>query len=203
MPWVSIVGSLALIAIIACVLMMTTADDNRWVLASLGMMYLGASWFVVDALPFTSVLAKVTTGVGVCLILGLSLRAADWQKGGLGLRPLPSSRYFRLFGAMLVIIAALGLRRSDFIMLLDLPEGAGLVSVMLVAAGLMQVGLFISAFRVGVGLLVLLAGFEVLYSYVEPSLAVMALIASVNMGAAMVISYLIYREKWSSNEAVV
>jgi len=56
--------------------------------------------------------------------------------------------------------------------------------------GLLQLGLSGSAFRVCVGLMTLLSGFEVVYSLIEPSLAVLALIASVHIGLALVASYL-------------
>jgi hypothetical protein len=63
--------------------------------------------------------------------------------------------------------------------------------MMLLVTGILILGLFDSAFRVGIGLLVLLAGFDILYSSVEPSLAIVALLALVHIGIAWVVSYLL------------
>ncbi|MFA9489706.1 MAG: hypothetical protein ACERK1_00570, partial [Anaerolineales bacterium] len=57
--------------------------------------------------------------------------------------------------------------------------------------GILILGLFDSAFRVGIGLLVMLAGFDIIYSSVEPSLAIVALLALVHLGIALVVSYLL------------
>lgn len=56
--------------------------------------------------------------------------------------------------------------------------------------GLLQLGLSTGTLRVGLGLMTLLSGFEIAYIVVEPSLVVLALIGSVHIGFALVISYL-------------
>lgn len=63
-------------------------------------------------------------------------------------------------------------------------------ATILLAMGLLQLGLFGSSLRVGIGLMTLLSGFEIAHSVIEPALAVLALLASVNIGFATVVSYL-------------
>jgi hypothetical protein len=57
--------------------------------------------------------------------------------------------------------------------------------------GLLQIGITEEPLRVGAGLLTLLSGFEIAYSSIEPSLAVVALLAAVHLGIALVVSYLL------------
>lgn len=65
-----------------------------------------------------------------------------------------------------------------------------MAAAILMSMGLLQLGLFRSPLRVVIGLITLLSGFEIAYSVIEPALAILALIASVHIGLAMVASYL-------------
>jgi hypothetical protein len=56
-------------------------------------------------------------------------------------------------------------------------------------AGFLQLGLTSDEFRIGLGLLTLLTGFSMLYLAIEPSLAVVALVALVHLGIALTVSY--------------
>jgi hypothetical protein len=57
--------------------------------------------------------------------------------------------------------------------------------------GLLQLGFQEEPVKVGIGLLTIISGFEVAYTTIEPSLAVMALLATVHLGIAVVVSYLL------------
>jgi hypothetical protein len=63
--------------------------------------------------------------------------------------------------------------------------------MVLFALGALQLGITEDTLRVGAGILTVLCGFEAAYAAVEPSLAVVALLASVHVGIALVISYLL------------
>jgi len=56
--------------------------------------------------------------------------------------------------------------------------------------GLLHIGISEDPFRVGLGLLTALAGFEIIYAAVEPSLAILALMAAVSIGISIIVSYL-------------
>ncbi len=60
----------------------------------------------------------------------------------------------------------------------------------LMAMCLLQLGLFRTPLRVCIGLITLLSGFEIAYAVIEPALAILALLASMHIGLAMVVSYL-------------
>jgi hypothetical protein len=61
----------------------------------------------------------------------------------------------------------------------------------LIGLGLLQLGLRSGFFRAALGLLTLFAGFEILYAAVESSTLVAGLLAVVNLGIALVASYLL------------
>ncbi len=60
--------------------------------------------------------------------------------------------------------------------------------------GILQSGMTARPFRVSVGLLTVLAGFEILYAAVETSLLVAGLLAIINLGLALSGSYLLTNE---------
>jgi hypothetical protein len=63
------------------------------------------------------------------------------------------------------------------------------------ALGVLQLGLFIDPSGVGFGLLTLLSGFEIIYSALEPSLAVVALLSMIHLGVAIVVGYLLMLQR--------
>jgi hypothetical protein len=54
----------------------------------------------------------------------------------------------------------------------------------------MLAGFFDEPLRVGIGIMTCLSGFEVIYAAVEPSLAVISLLAGVQLSLALVTGYL-------------
>ena len=60
----------------------------------------------------------------------------------------------------------------------------------LICLSFLHLGLCEEPLRVGVGLLTFLSGFEITYSILEPSLAVVGLLACVHVGIALVCGYL-------------
>ena len=57
--------------------------------------------------------------------------------------------------------------------------------------GLLHLGLTNHPFRVTLGLLTVLSGFEILYAAVETSTLVAGLLAGINLGLALVCAYLL------------
>jgi hypothetical protein len=64
-------------------------------------------------------------------------------------------------------------------------------SLLLIGLGLLHLGITSHILRVVIGLLTVLSGFEVLYSTVEGSILVAALLAVINLGLALVGGYLL------------
>ena len=62
---------------------------------------------------------------------------------------------------------------------------------MLIGMGLLQLGMTTQSFRVILGLLTTLSGFELLYAPLETSVLVAGLLVVINLGIALVGSYMV------------
>jgi len=63
--------------------------------------------------------------------------------------------------------------------------------LLLIGMGLLHLGITTDVLRVVLGLMTVLSGFEIIYSTVEGSVLVAALLAVINLGLALVGSYLL------------
>jgi hypothetical protein len=100
----------------------------------------------------------------------------------------PQGRFFRIFTAGIIVATtfALSLRTSGWLGLV-LPVTWG--SLLLIGMGLLHLGITAQPMRVILGLLTILAGFEIIYAAVESSTLVAALLSVVNLGLALVGAY--------------
>lgn len=158
-------------------------------LALLGI-YGSAAGLLALELPLRIAAVKLLSGAMVCLILLLSQIRTRWASRYSGLYAIPSGWIFRLSAALLVLTAAWGIWRRGLTLFPGVDPTAQLFSALLLGIGLVNAGISDDAYRVGVGLLTMLAGFEAGYSQLEPSLALAALLAAIHIGIALVVSYL-------------
>ena len=162
--------------------------DWRWSLVFLAIQYLGVFWLVQNHWPITMAAAKLVTGWMVCAILGIAQLSTN--KTAEPETSWPQGRLFRFFTAGLALLIALilALRAATWLRL-SLPVSWG--GLLLIVMGLLYLGNTAQTFRVILGLLTVLAGFEILYAAVESSVLVAALLAVVNLGLALSGAYLI------------
>ncbi len=165
--------------------------DWRISLGSLAVQYLAAFWLVTRHLPFAMGSAKLITGWMVVAALGmtrLSLSTADEENEE---SFWPRGQWFRviLMGIVILVSAGLTPRIESVIPGIGLQVIAG--SLLLIGAGVMQLGVTSDLLRVVLGLLTLLTGFEILYAAVESSILVTGLLAVTNLGLGIVGSYLL------------
>lgn len=170
--------------------LLVVLDDRRAGLALLAGQYLCVTWLVSLELPFPIAAAKLVAGLMACASLALSVAALRWQVPVVAQSAIPSGHAFRWIAVLLVATVGAGLARTDWMSLPGMLPQAVLGSTLLLAYGLLQTGITEDPLRVGTGLLTLLSGFEVAYSVIEPSLAVIALVAAVHLGIALVVSYI-------------
>jgi hypothetical protein len=171
--------------------LLVVLDDRRVMLGILAGQYLCAAWLVGLALPLSIAAAKLVSGLMACGALALSVAALRWRLPEMEAGAIPSGHALRLVAAGLVATVAVGLGLRNWMSLPSITTPATLGSTLLMALGLLQIGITEEPLRVGVGLLTLLSGFEIAYSSIEPSLAVVALLAAVHLGIALVVSYLL------------
>ena len=186
----------ALILIVSAA--MLASRDWRIQLGLLALQYFSAFWLVTRHLPFAMGSAKLVTGWMVVAALGmtqLSLTVKSEEEGSLRMQG-------RWFSLTLVGIVAMTAAGATPLIEAAIP-GLGLQvisgSILLIGSGLVHLGLTSDNFRVIIGLLTLLTGFEIIYAAVESSILVAGLLAITNLGLGLTGSYLLIAEA-SSNE---
>ena len=168
--------------------------DWRLELGLLGVQYLGVFWLTNQHWPISMAAIKLVTGWMAIATLGmtrLNLKDADsdseefWSQG----------RLFRIFaaGSVTVIVIAAAPSMEGIIPGIGLPVITG--SLILMGLGMLHLGMTIQPFRVILGLLTVLSGFEALYAALESSILVAAMLATVNLGLALVGAYLLTASK--------
>lgn len=153
-------------------------------IAILAAQYASVAWLSSLALPPQVAAVKVVAGMITCGVLALTVagsRSPDESGSG---------RAFRVIAGILILGAAIGIGRTNWMRIPDIRAEAIMAAAILMSMGLLQLGLFRTPLRVCIGLITLLSGFEIAYAVIEPALAILALLASVHIGLAMVVSYL-------------
>lgn len=180
------IGAVVLLCLTATAILLS--QDWRISLAALIIQAGGVAFLVGLQWPVGMALIKLLVGCMAAAVLGLT------QSGRLKEAEdvhLPSGYIFRLLAAGLVIVLVLSVSSK---ILLWLP-GVGLHqiqgSLVLIAVGLLQLGMTTRPLRIILGLLTVLAGFEIIYAGVEVSVLVAGLLAGVNLGLAFFGAYLL------------
>ncbi|GAB4504527.1 MAG: hypothetical protein Fur0043_15210 [Anaerolineales bacterium] len=168
--------------------------DWRVSLGLLGVQYLGVFWLSSQHWPFSMAAVKLVSGWMCIVVLGmthLSLGEVPvaveefWTQG----------RLFRIFAACVIVLIVLASapRLEDVIPGIGLPVVYG--GLFLTGLGILHLGIISQPFRVILGLLTVLAGFETLYAALESSILVAAMLAVVDLGLALVGAYLLVASK--------
>lgn len=188
---------LEILALPAAILVLITAllllilQDWRLILAALGMQYVGILFLTAISWPIEIAVVKLVTGWMGAAVLGVALinnplldvyRESELPRSGI---------VFRIFAAALVGLVAYSAGVKLVVMMPEITTAQALGGLTLILMGLLHLGLTNRPLRVIVGLLTVLAGFEVLYAALEQAALVTGLLAAANLGLAMVGAYLI------------
>jgi hypothetical protein len=156
----------------------------KWILGFLAIQYLGVFWFVQTVWPVSLAIIKLIAGIIACLALASS------QEGTSSFSKMESSwpqgRVFRALAASLVFLVALtsAPQVSNWLGINNL---LGVwASITLIGLGLLQFGITAQPMRVIIALLTFLSGFEILYSFIETSTLVAAMLVLMNIGLSLV-----------------
>ncbi len=162
--------------------------DWRVGLGLLATQYLSIFWLVQTHWPVSMAAGKLVTGWMACAVLGMAQLSNSYSEESEA--AWPQGRLFRLFTAGIITAATFGLsvRASNWLGL-SLPVAWG--SLLLAGMGLLHLGISAQPFRVVLGLLTVLAGFEILYAAVESSTLVAALLSAINLSLALAGAYLV------------
>lgn len=181
--------------VLAVILLILTSSgllisrDWRWIVALLACQYAGVFYLVSLDWPVGLAIIKLVTGWMAGVALGLTQFGAP---PGTDIETAwPSSRAFRLLASAFLVVVAVSAAPALARWLPGVSNEQALGGLILAAAGLLQIGMTGIPFRVTVGLLTILAGFEILYAAVETSVLVAGLLSAVNLGLALAGAYLV------------
>jgi hypothetical protein len=166
------------------------ARDWRWSILLLAVQFLGMFVLTLQHWSLGMASVKVVAGWMSAAVLGMTrsgLTNEDSDEAHAG----PRGRLFRLFIAMIVLLLVIVITHAVDTIMADASFPVTSGSLLLIGLGLLHLGMSSRILRVTMGLITVLAGFETLYSSVEESVLVAALLAAINLGLALVGAYLI------------
>ncbi len=183
-------------------LLLISIQEWRISLAALAVQYLGVFLLVAIHRPLMMALTKLLSGWICVLLLGMamvSLLGTSKTDPGNKVQPrLPrvsgqsiSTSLFRLVAAAVVALVVFSLAPALSRWVPGIQYEPVMGALVLLGFGLLHLGLTANPLRVILALLMILSGFEILYSAVEVSTLVAGLLAGVNLGLAMIGAYLL------------
>jgi hypothetical protein len=187
----NIISWISVLIILAASTIILLNRDWRLSLGAMTVQYLAAFWLVTRHMPFVMGSAKLITGWMVVAALGITYLGLDSEEHPKGISTLPHGQWFRVVLALIVVLVTAGAlpRIEATIPGLGLPVVAG--SLLLIGMGAVHLGMTSDTLNVILGLLTILAGFEILYAAVESSILVTGLLAVTNLGLGLAGSYLL------------
>lgn len=192
--WISIV----LLLLTSIGLLITR--DWHWSLGLLAVQYLGMFWLVQLHWPTAMAAVKLMTGWMAAAALGITLTSLTSYQSIGDEQSWPEGRLFRIFAAALILLTIVSATPRVSLTLPGIGVQEIIGGLLLIGMGLLHLGITAQPLRVILGLLTVLAGFEILYAAVESSSLVAALLAAVNLGLALVGSYLLVSTPEQSEE---
>ena len=174
--------------------------DWRLSIIFLAVQYLGMFMLVLQYWPLGMASVKVVAGWMAAAILGMT--RSGLSPPGVDEESLwPRGRLFRLFAAAIVGLIVSASTPGVSTIMADAGFAVTGGSLLLIGMGLLNLGITVSILRVTIGLMTVLSGFEILYSAVEGSVLVAALLAIINLGLALAGSYLLIASSSSEEES--
>lgn len=164
--------------------------DWRTSIILLSIQYVAMFILCLQHLPLGMASVKVVVGWMSAAILGMTRsnisipdtdRENNWPRG----------RLFRIFTAVMVFILVAGATPRVNNVMADAGLAVTAGSLLLIGMGLLHLGLTAGILPITLSLMTILSGFEILYTAVEGSVLVAALLAVIILGLALVGSYLL------------
>lgn len=202
-------GTPAAYVVLITGLVIAVVWDWRLALLALAVQYVAAGLLFVDVLEPRLAIVKLFVGVFICLILYFAARqasmlqeteqadqvsadtgSADTRSDGESGRGERTTLAFRTFLALMVALAALALSGRAGYRLPAVPAHVNLAIYALAGMGLLLLALTTRPLTAGMGLLMVMSGFELFYNTLDQSTSMLILLAAANMILALTISYL-------------
>lgn len=202
-------GSPAAYIVLLTATVILVVRDWRMSLLALLIQYLVAGLLFVDVLLPHLAFVKVLVGLFICLILYITARQVNWGELPvdvteeevvqlrqekilrLGSQMLPTDTPFRIFFALMVVLTVWALAQQPIFHLPAVPDHFNLAVYALCGLGLVALGLTTEPLRAGMGLLTVFTGFELFYSALEQSVAMLAILVIADLVIVLAIAYLV------------
>jgi len=148
----------------------------------------GVFWFVQLSWPLSLAIIKLISGLIVCIIL--AFYSEEYEVQSAQDKSWPQGSIFKIFSAGLIVLSTLAISsQAAFWIGISNPTIIW-IGLYLIGIGILQLGITAQTERVIIALLTLISGFEIIYSFVETSSLVAALLVIINIGLAIVGVYL-------------
>ena len=167
--------------------------DWRWCIILLAVQYFSMFILTLHHWPLGMASVKLVAGWMSAAILGMTrseFSSPNIEESEI----LPRGRLFRLFAAGMILLIVSAITPGVDTIMADAGYAVTSGSLLLIGMGLLHLGITDHILRVVIGLMTVLSGFEILYSAVEGSILVAALLAVINLGLALVGAYLMIAE---------
>ena len=162
--------------------------DWRWNLGLLAAQYVAVFILVAQHWPFGLAAVKLVTGWMAAAALGVTrLGLSETEERAES--AWPQGRLFRIFSSAIVATLVVAAAPAFETLIPGISRPVVVGGALLFGMGLLHLGFTSEPLRIILGLLSLLAGFEVLYSLVETSILLTGLLSVINLGLALVGSY--------------
>jgi len=180
----------AAILVLLTSLILLIGRDWRLLLAALGVQYIGVMLLTALSWPIEIAVVKLVTGWMAAAVLGVALINTPPELHTEGVIPRPGV-IFRIFAAALVGLVAFTWGGKLVAFISEIAPAQAYGGFILILMGLLRLGLTNRPLQVILGLMTVLAGFEVLYAALEQATLVTGLLAAVILSLAMIGAYLI------------
>jgi hypothetical protein len=184
-------SSILILAAVAAALLMLLSDSWRWTIAGLAIQYLVVFLLVAQIWPIGLAAIKLVAGWLAGVLLSMVNSPKQLEETFFSPR---SAKIFRLFSAGLILMIVFAVTPSVNT-LLPLPYHYLLIGLMLIGMGVLQFGISQRHLRVILGLLTLLSGFEVIYSSLEGSALLAAILAAITLALGLIGSTILMNDQ--------
>jgi len=179
------------------------SSDHRVRLGMLVLQYGCVTSLISLTTPINLSIIKLAAGWTACLVIGITIVQRGRYASLTQVGALPTSWIFRMIAVLLISTSAIGIGQFSLVDYLAVPKESFASTLLLIGLGILQIGLTEDPIGVGIGLLMIISGFEVFYTALEPSMAIMALMASIHIGIALVASILIIDVKKENGQEFI
>ncbi len=171
-----------LVILLVTSLIILLSNNWRMIILALVFQYVGVFGLVSLIWPLTLAAVKLIVGWMACSIFSTA-RVLEMRDNDNGEEL--SGNLFKIISASLIWVFVFILS-PELASLIGIPIDIARGSLLLIGIGFIQIGMNQDPLKIIIGLLTVLAGFEILYAFLEASILVTGLLALVNLGIAFI-----------------